>query len=379
MIGEWGTRGSCHYTRRTRSGKVTYKSIGATRRRYDVAVIGGGPAGSVAALCLARLGWKTALLEADSGKTRYGETLAPECNVLLRRLGLWAAFQRSRPVESPGIVSCWGSDVPREQDFIHNAHGPGWHADRVRFDAELRSEARREGATLVERRRVSSVYREKGVWHLDEIQARYLVDATGRNGLRLNAPAAREIDDCLLVHALRISYPRGGPRDWRTLIVAAPSGWWYWSPLPDGNAVAMFFTCREEYPAIRRLAPAGCARAAPAIGDCLAPGRILESRWIAAPSSIRRVLHGDGWIAAGDSLSSFDPLSGRGIFHALHSASLAAEAVHHHLRLSAIPSDFEVKTRTEFADYTSQRRQYYREELRWPLSPFWQGRQRRVK
>jgi flavin-dependent dehydrogenase len=356
---------------------MNYNSIGGACRQYDVAVVGGGPAGSVAALCIARFGSKTVLLEGDGEKTGYGETLAPECNPLLSTLGLWETFQRSRPLESPGIVSYWGRSAPSQQDFVGNAHGSGWHVDRMRFDAELRLEAERAGVTVMNRKRVSQVFREKGWWRLNTIEARYLVDATGRNGLRIDAPATREIDDHLVVHILLVSYAHGGPKDWRTVIAATPTGWWYWSPLPDGNAIAMFFTCREEYHKIRRLAPTECARPAPSICELIGPGRIVESRWRSASSSIRKVLHGDGWIAAGDSLSSFDPLSGRGIFNALRSASLAAETVHAQLnqRSTAIYT-FESRVRMEFMDYVRQRKLQYREEQRWPSSSFWQGRQK---
>jgi flavin-dependent dehydrogenase len=356
---------------------MIYNITGSPCRQYDVAVVGGGPAGSVAALCIARFGSKTVLLESDGEKAGYGETLAPECNPLLRRLGLWETFQRSRPLESPGIVSYWGRSGPSQQDFVGNAHGSGWHVDRMRFDAELRLEAERAGVTVMNRERVSQVFREKGWWRLGAIEARYLVDASGRNGLRIDAPAKREIDDCLLVHIFRISYRYGGPKDWRTVIASTPSGWWYWSPLPDGNAIAMFFTCREEYHKIRRLARTEWVRPAPSICELIGPGRIVESRWISASSSIRKVPHGDGWIAAGDSLSSFDPLSGRGIFNALRSASLAAEAVHAPLHgRSAAINTFESRLRMEFMDYVRQRKLRYREEQRWPSNSFWQGRQR---
>jgi len=348
-----------------------------TRGQYDVAVVGGGPAGSAAALSTARLGWKTVLFEGCGDRAKYGETLAPECNPLLRKLGLWETLQRSRPVESPGIVSYWGTDASHQQDFVGNAHGAGWHVDRTRFDSELRLEAERAGATVLDREPVSYILREKGRWRLNTVEARYLIDAAGRNGLRTDTPAARETDDCLLVRILRISYFRNGPRDWRTVIAAAPSGWWYWSPLPDGDAIAMLFTCREEYRGIRRLDPLECLRTAPAICELARPGRITATQWIMASSSIRKVLHGNRWIAAGDSLSSFDPLSGRGIFHALRSASLAAEVVHAQLQgqPSAIDT-FESAIRREFIDYVRQRRIYYREEQRWPSHPFWEGRQR---
>ncbi len=116
---------------------------------YDVAVLGGGPAGAATALELARRGRSVVLLEATRfDGPRVGETLPPEANPLLRRLGVWDAFLASGPLESPGIVSVWGSPRPSETDFIANRHGPGWHVDRNAFDALLCAAAADAGADV---------------------------------------------------------------------------------------------------------------------------------------------------------------------------------------------------------------------------------------
>src|SRR5215472_18025891 len=76
---------------------------------FDVIVAGGGPAGSMAALTLARRGRRVALLEAGRREEhRYGETLPPEMNPVLRQAGLWPTFEESGPLESPGIAARWG-------------------------------------------------------------------------------------------------------------------------------------------------------------------------------------------------------------------------------------------------------------------------------
>src|SRR5579864_2672510 len=87
-------------------------------KSFDVAVAGGGPAGAVTALCLARRGIRVALFEATGFDTgRFGETLPPEINPLLRSLDLWEAFSALDSLEAPGILSSWGSASPAFQDF----------------------------------------------------------------------------------------------------------------------------------------------------------------------------------------------------------------------------------------------------------------------
>jgi 2-polyprenyl-6-methoxyphenol hydroxylase-like FAD-dependent oxidoreductase len=105
---------------------------------FDVLVIGGGPAGAAIALCLARQGCSVALLEATAYQSqRYGETLPPEINPVLRELGLLDAFRALSPLEAPGMISLWGDPIPVESDFIPQCawNGMAHRPEDLRSDA----------------------------------------------------------------------------------------------------------------------------------------------------------------------------------------------------------------------------------------------------
>jgi flavin-dependent dehydrogenase len=342
---------------------------------FDVVVAGGGPAGTVVSLCLARRGWRVAVLEATAfDRERYGETLPPEINPVLRELGLWDAFQLLSPLQAPGIISVWGDPVPYELDFVRNAHGPGWHIDRNRFDAMLCAEAAKAGARVLLNCKVTACARESGGWNLGGVYARVLVDATGRNGLRLEGEVSRENDDVLLAVALRIGFSEHAVPDLRTCIESTPSGWWYTSPLPDGDAMSMFFTDREVYTR-EGISVSGELSHAPLTERRVRSGRIVSSKVVYAPSMCRTPMCGEGWIAVGDSASSYDPLSGRGIFKALRQGDSAARAIDARLRGDehAI-GRYADQVRSEFTHYVRQRRFHYSSERRWADRPFWQSR-----
>src|SRR5215213_7602312 len=117
--------------------------------RVDVLIIGGGPSGAAAAITLARAGLKVALVERTAYNTvRVGETLPPEICAPLVQLGVWERFMSAGHQQTPGIVSCWGSSQPQENDFIFNPYGCGWHIDRAQFDRMLAMAACECGAHL---------------------------------------------------------------------------------------------------------------------------------------------------------------------------------------------------------------------------------------
>lgn len=327
---------------------------------FDVAVAGGGPAGAVTALCLARKGIQVALFEATGfDADRFGETLPPEINPLLHELGLWDAFCELGSLEAPGILSSWGSDFPGVQDFVSNVHGCGWHVDRNGFDAMLCREAERAGAKVFLNRRIPAL-----------ASAGYLVDASGRTGLRMEDAHGYDKDDTLVAIALRLE---GSEPDLRTIVETTSHGWWYSAPVPGGQTLAMFFTDPDIYTSEGIVigdelewAPLTCAR--------LTGTRIAGSRTLQASSACRRKIFGDNWLAAGDSASSYDPLAGRGIFKALRHGVEAARAV-----AEGSAENYSAMVKHEFNEYVRQRRMYYAGERRWPGSIFWGRRAARTE
>lgn len=334
---------------------------------FDVAVAGGGPSGAVTALCLARRGLRVALLEATHfGGDRFGETLPPEINPVLRELGLWDAFAALDSVHAPGIVSAWGADSPAEQDFISNAHGSGWHIDRNRFDAMLCREAVVAGATVFLDCPAQPARISGGGWRIGAVNAAFLVDASGHSGLRIDEEHAYETDDTLLAIAVRLNSAQSS--DLRTIVETTPQGWWYTAPVPNGQTIAMFFTDPVIY-ANDGIVLGEQLEHAPLTAHRLQSGTMLSSRVLHAPSACRLKMFGDGWTAVGDSASAYDPLSGRGIFKAFRHGAAAADAI-----TTGGMDEYVARVRHEFEEYVRQRRMHYASEQRWKESIFWRKR-----
>jgi flavin-dependent dehydrogenase len=368
-------------------------NLSATARPvHDVVVIGGGPAGAAVARGLALRGRDVVLLEATAfDRPRFGETIAPEANPLLRELGVWDEYAASNALESPGTVSAWGSAVPAETDFLRNVNGSGRHVDRNSFDAMLFRAAAAAGADVRISTRAVRCTRANGVgqtidgtpvWRVTtndgrsdgEVDARFVIDASGRNGIRLGPDDRRLVDDALIAIFVRLAHEDAAPADLRTLVEAVPDGWWYCAPLPSGESVAVFLTDPELY-ANAGIVLGEQLRHAPLTRVRIGTAEIAASHVVHVASSVRVHPAGDDYAAAGDAAAAYDPLSGYGITKALDDARFLAVAVD-----SALNGDrtslaaYADRVRRAFDTYTAQRRDYYAMERRWPDRAFWRKR-----
>jgi flavin-dependent dehydrogenase len=369
--------------------------LGAARRQFEAAVIGGGPAGCAAAITLARAGCPALLIDGEEGEAfKVGEGLPPAAKPLLRALGVFERFSREGHLPSYGNESAWGSDVPRCADFIRDPQGHGWHLDRRRFDAMLREGARDAGACVREATRVVDAIRTgRGSWRLTlaakegllEAGARWLIDSTGRRSWLARREGVKRASRDRLLGFVALFRPPDtaltADRDSLTLVESMPEGWWYTALLPTRRRVVVYLTdagaatsrlarTREGYLAL--LARTRHVRDRLAAHDYRMEG---APQVTAANSARLDRFVGERWIAVGDAATSFDPLSSQGILTALYSGLQAGQALlaHRSDRSDALER-YNTRLGALYDLYLRHRATYYRLEQRWPTSPFWQAR-----
>jgi flavin-dependent dehydrogenase len=361
-------------------------------RRFEAVVAGGGPAGAAAALALARRGRRVLLLDASpAGAFRVGEALPPAGRPLLGTLGALDAFLAEGHLPCPGNLSAWGSPGLTATDFLFDLNGHGWHLDRARFDAGLRACARAAGAKVLSAARLAEAEEEPGGgWRLavrqgeetQEVRCDWLVDATGRGAtVARRRGAARLQADALVAFHARFRPAHPGDRDARTLIEAAPDGWWYTALVPSGERVVAFLTDADLAGRAALLSPDGFARRAFGTEHVRAAleafGYALHGRPRGADAASARLdrFAGEGWLAAGDAAVSFDPLSSQGIRTALYTGMHAGETLHAHLAGDRGATDAYARRLEEVhRAYVAHRAEFYAYERRWPDLPFWARR-----
>jgi flavin-dependent dehydrogenase len=361
--------------------------------RYDVAIVGGGPAGAVAACVLQRRGREVALLEASRyDDWRLGETLTPTIRRLLAAAGLGEEFDRVDAVPSHGVRSHWGQADAAVHSFLANPYGHGWHVDRQAFDRRLAEAAERAGAAVHRGTHVTACDFGAGGCSLAlerleadrspdgqcSIHADGVIDATGRRSVltrRLGGDST--VRDRLV--AVAVQYRADLDTVGRyTLIEATTDGWWYSAPLPDDQLIVMRMTDSDLLGGVKRRA--GWQErldASRSTRERVAGSSIVRGPKVAAATSHRlhRPPRTDRWLAVGDAALAVDPLSGSGVQRAVDTGVKGALAMDRWLDGDRSGVErYERELDDAFEAYLDRRRDYYGLETRWSERPFWRRR-----
>ena len=355
----------------------------------DVAIVGGGPAGAATALALAQRGIAAVVLEGSQyDDVRIGETVPPAIKHPLVELGIWDQFLATEPNPSYANQSAWGASEIHQQDFIFSPYGSGWHLGRRQFDRMLADAARRRGVPVVTNAKVLAVQPHEQGWLIEGQQsgnrfsfpARFLVDATGRRSTiaRKAGRLQHSVDNLTGLVAFLQPESDGVVATNTLLVEAVENGWWYSAPLADGQLVAAYMTDADFVQAE--------AEKVAFWSDCLRRAGHTRERLRGYPPPSRLAIRpansafmerpaGVNFLAVGDAALPFDPLSAQGIYKALRGAIRAAQVIAAGRDGRSDEAEkYCVELQSEFLRYLERRAAYYRMEVRWPDSRFWQRR-----
>ena len=282
----------------------------------DVAVVGGGPAGTAAALAARRAGASVLLLDkADFPRDKpCGDGIAADAVDVLAGLGVTGVTDGYPAVERLRLIAPGGAEVARPLPR------PAHTVPRRVFDERLVRAAVAQGVEL-RRHTVRSVRPEAdGVLLDDRIRARVLIGADGAGSVVRRALGHPVNPDGHLAIAIRGYAPAVGDEQ---LIRTTSARWpaYAWSfPIGDGSA-------NVGYGETLRGTPLTKAYLLERLAELLPGGSPTGVRAHHLPLSTHRPPPGRGPVLlAGDALSLINPFTGEGIFYAVLSGALAGAA-----------------------------------------------------
>jgi flavin-dependent dehydrogenase len=320
---------------------------------YDAIVIGGGPAGSTTAALLAEYGHKVLLLERET-MPRYhiGESLIPYTWFTLNRLGLVEKMRQSANPKKYSVqfVSITGKVSQPFYFFqtIQHECSVTWQVVRSEFDAMLLDNARSKGAeirqgvsvrdVLMEGTRVVGVrLDEKDGRRGVEIRAKVVVDASGRDSLLSRKFNWKDRDKDLNKIAVW-SYFKGAKRDpgvdeGATTVAYVQNKGWFWYIPQHSDILSVGVVGEPGYLYRDTRNPdeifAREVRACSWIHDHVKDAEQVEPVRVTGEYSYHsKQIGGDGFCLVGDAFAFLDPLFSTGVFLALTSGEMAADAIH---------------------------------------------------
>lgn len=356
---------------------------------YDVLIIGAGPAGSSAAIHLARSGLRVLLAEQKSFPRAKlcGEFISPECLVHFERLGVYESMRDARGADLLETVfySRGGRSVSVPSEWFGMRGTVALGLSRAEMDQRLLLGARASGAEVLEEAQAMGPLLEDGRvcgarlrvgGERLEARARVTIDATGRArslARRVGAGSgkARASDD---------DKAHQSTKEGRARLVAFKA---HLENAVGDDACCEIYFYRGGYGGLSRvegglgnLCFIAAARDVRACGSD--PGRVMRevvcsnsraartlarararSEWLSVALEgfgRREVVPAEGLLAAGDAASFIDPFTGSGMLMALESGELVARVLSRHLprepsgqSFSAIASDYAASYEERFS------------------------------
>ncbi|MFN6075649.1 MAG: lysine-epsilon-oxidase maturase LodB [Fluviicola sp.] len=357
----------------------------------DVLIVGGGPSGSSTALSLLKYSdLKVTIIEQnDLNAVRVGEQVNASVFDFLDYLGLSKNdFGNECFLPGFGSYAAWGTSNLSSRHSVFSTQVDSYQLNRELFDLKLLEKAAENGALVFPRTKALEFIETENNWLVSlkhetkgdfSVKTKYLIDASGRQshvGRKVGVNYSKH-DDLVAVGAF-LHFPDGRELAQEILLETVEDGWWYIAALPSKQLVVSLFTDasivkEKQLQKVENWTEKLSQTVH--IKQKVDKAISKEKLWVRNAFS-HTTISSDvpNFLAVGDAIASFDPISSMGIGFAMSSACHAAKAV---IEQSLNPKAFEMYNKSIhpiFENYLKTQNQFYHMEQRWSNSPFWKKR-----
>ncbi len=312
----------------------------------DVFIIGGGPAGSIAAAKLVQAGYSVEVVE----KVKFprfviGESLLPRCNELLENANMLEAVENAGFQFKGGVAFENEANDIKVIHFENNMgqkHNSSFQVRRETFDNLLLEEAKKFGANVTMESEVTAYDEEANVVtviHKDGSQEKYhakkVIDASGYGRvlprlLDLDSDSELKLRDAIFCRVENDVRHTDGTDGYIYVYIVGDNDAWIWNIPLSPTVTSVGIVCTDEYyrsfnmdqetfwnhiiendpHAKKRYANAKC---------------INEVGFIGGYSANVKRMFGENFVMVGNATEFLDPVFSSGVTLALESGAKAAE------------------------------------------------------
>ena len=317
-------------------------------KNCDVLIIGGGPAGSIAAANLAQKGFAVEVIEkVDFPRFVIGESLLPQCNEILAKNNLLEKVTQKGFILKAGAIFINEAKEVETYHFRENIGEPfntSFQVKREEFDHTLLLGASEFGANVQHGVEVTAYDETKNIvstvdreGNKEEYQARFVLDASGYGRvlprlLDLDIPSELKTRQAVFTRIENDIRPEGELAGYITIFIHGDNDAWIWViPFADGITSVGIVSTQEYFEEMNmeeeefwnhviysnvntkeRFKNATKVRPVGKIGGY--------------SSNVKR-MYGKGFALAGNATEFLDPVFSSGVTLALVSGDLSADLI----------------------------------------------------
>src|SRR5437588_5366624 len=320
---------------------------------YDVAIIGGGPAGSTAATLLAQAGRRVIVFERERfPRFHIGESLLPFSVQTFDRLGVREKLDQTfMPKFGGEITAACGTKSVKFyfKDGFRSQRDRSYQVTRSEFDKLLLDHSRENGVEVREETEVTKLEFLDDRVKIDieavdgaksNVEARYLLDCSGRQTILGSLFNLKKTYDHLQKFSVFAHYEnvdRLSGKDATLIRMVRGLDRWFWTiPLTETRTSVGVVMDTATFRATK-LAPQTALEKfiaeQPLMVERMKKATLVSPIYSAGDFSYRNTrLAGDRWLLAGDAAGFIDPVFSSGVFLAIMSAEQAADTLEEVLR-----------------------------------------------
>jgi flavin-dependent dehydrogenase len=330
----------------------------------DVAIIGGGPAGSTLASYLGRAGIPCAVFERELfPRPHVGESMVPSSTRIFDEIGFLPEMEKANFIHKFGAIwttvnqrrqrtAAFGHQVPavairfaeQEEEGVHQPYT--YHVDRAKLDLLLLQHAHKLGARVYEGLAVERVDFDQPagpevVTSLSRkevrLRARIVVDASGRRtllGSQLKLKVSDPSFDQFAIHTWFEGFDRGASEESDYIVIhflPLLDSWVWQIPITATVTSIGVVTQRQHFARSKESREAffwSCIGTRPELRAGLeAAARLTPFKEEGNYSYSMQRFAGDGFVLIGDAARFVDPIFSSGVSVAITSAKLASQAI----------------------------------------------------